>query len=284
KPKPQHIEVITIFLTLSSGFVPLSMAALRLSETNTMGSYTNPSHPTTSAARGREGALRSRSETSRHRHGRQSWSRDCHPFSIWSHSTLSPTFHSVCFGSANTSPASVFRVAMPRWASRLVMVATTPVDTGLRSPWASIPGATPTTRAPVNTTLWTMCRVLIPLSFCQGTRDVAEHATPSVPWARRAAGAGAQQARPRRPRSPQWRAGTPTALCRGPWPPREAAAHQRKRGRSQERGAAAGTAAQILAKQDRQARRDHTPQHGHNQGRTEHQAIPVAATRSLSEN
>src|SRR5262249_9570100 len=33
------------FLTLSSGFVPLSRAALRLSETNTMGSYTTPPTP-----------------------------------------------------------------------------------------------------------------------------------------------------------------------------------------------------------------------------------------------
>src|SRR5262249_15992236 len=52
--------------------------------------------------------------TAHHRHGLQSCSRDCHPFSIRSHSTLSPTFHSVSFGSSNTSPASVFRVAMPR--------------------------------------------------------------------------------------------------------------------------------------------------------------------------
>src|SRR6516164_3525151 len=66
--------------------------------------------------------------TGRHCHDLQSCSRGgSNPLSIRSQSTLSPTFQDRPFGSANISPPSLFRVAVPCVASMLVMVATTPV-------------------------------------------------------------------------------------------------------------------------------------------------------------
>src|SRR6266516_1503630 len=62
--------------------------------------------------------------------GLQFCNRERAPASIRSHSTLWPTCHCHLFGSSNTPPTSVCRVAMPVVASRAVIVATTPVDKG----------------------------------------------------------------------------------------------------------------------------------------------------------
>src|SRR5262249_46337202 len=113
-------------------------------------------------------------ETGRHRHGLQSCSRELEPLSIRSHSTLLPTFHSVSFGSTNTSPTSVVRVTMPVWLSTAVTVATTPVETGIWLPfWASVMGTIPTTRIPVSKAICTTCRI-IGLSFSQGEKAAPE--------------------------------------------------------------------------------------------------------------
>src|SRR4029453_2222556 len=70
-----------------------------------------------------------------------------------SHSTLLPTFHNDSFGSSNTSPSSVVRVAMWWWSSIPVIVATTPCDTGgkLDSP-ARLRGTSPPSRRLVTST------------------------------------------------------------------------------------------------------------------------------------
>src|SRR5262249_34758867 len=62
---------------------------------------------------------------------------------------------------------------MPWWASIWVMVATTPVVTGVRSLLAHVTGTIPSTSIPANTARCTICR-LIGLSFWSNARGGAE--------------------------------------------------------------------------------------------------------------